>query len=475
VREYDVVVIGGGPAGVQAAVSARNTYPEKSIALIRKETKPLIPCGIPYVFNRLKSVDENILPDTPLAKHEVEIITGEVVHRKKKCLVLRDGDEVAFDKLVLAAGSVPIDPPIPGRDLANICVLNKDYDELVVLREILSKAARILIVGAGYVGVELAEVLLDWGKSVVIVEKLPQVLPAALDNEFSAAIQQQLRSLGCDIRLGQGVERFVGHGWASHAVLDDESEVMFDVGIVSVGFKPYIELARILGVEFLPKFGVVVDEYLRTSDPDIFAVGDCAAKRGFLTGHYRQIMLASTAMVQGRIAGSNLFSINTVKTFPGILGSFATKVGDTAVGVTGLTEDKARHLGIEYVVGRAEAVDRHPGKLSGASKVMIKLLFARYSHVLLGAQIMGGDSVGELVNMLSVMIQKRMTDMEIDTLQIGTHPLLTPSPLAYPIVNAAVDAIMKWYPEERQNSRDASSNTDTATPVIPDRKELARG
>ena len=110
-----------------------------------------------------------------------------------------------------------------------------------------------------------------------------------------------------------------------------------------------------------------------------------------------------------------------------------------------LSQQIAREMNLDYIVGQATTVDRHPGKLPGASKVHIKLVFSRYSHTLLGAQMYGGDSVGELVNMLSVMILNKMTDMDIDNLQIGTHPLLSASPIAYPVINATVDAIKKWY------------------------------
>jgi len=131
--------------------------------------------------------------------------------------------------------------------------------------------------------------------------------------------------------------------------------------------------------------------------------------------------------------------------FPGALGTFSTRIGNTAFGVSGLTEAKAKSIGIDYVVGISETANRPPGKLPGATKIYIKLIYARYSHVLLGAQVKGGESVGELINMYSVVIQNRMTDMEIDALQIGTHPLLTSSPIAYSVVNATVDAILKWY------------------------------
>jgi len=127
------------------------------------------------------------------------------------------------------------------------------------------------------------------------------------------------------------------------------------------------------------------------------------------------------------------------------MGTFSTKVGKTAFAVSGLTEKRAKEKGIDYAIGIAKAVDRHPGKLQGASEVYVKLLFSTYSHTLLGAQIYGGDSVGELINMVSVMILNRMTDTDINTLQIGTHPLLTPSPIAYPIINATANAIAKWF------------------------------
>lgn len=155
------------------------------------------------------------------------------------------------------------------------------------------------------------------------------------------------------------------------------------------------------------------------------------------------IKLASTAMAEGRLLGYNLYRLNIIKGVKGTLGTFSTSFGNLSLGATGLTEAAADALGFNYVTGVAKAPDRHPGKLKDASMLQVKLLFSADSHTLLGAQVAGGKGVGEIVNILSVMIQKGFTDTEINTLQLGPHPLLTSSPVVYPIINATVDALVK--------------------------------
>ncbi len=227
--------------------------------------------------------------------------------------------------------------------------------------------------------------------------------------------------------------------------MNNGDEIPADMAIVSIGAKPVLSMASKFGLAVHPNHGIWVNDYLRTFDKDVFAIGDCAAKYDFFSGEFSNIMLASTAMAEGRLVGSNLFEIKVMRKFLGVLGSFSTKIGRTAFGASGLSEQKAIEMNMDYTVGQATTIDRHPGKLPGASKLHMKLVFARYSHTLLGAQMYGGDSVGELVNMFSVMILNKMTDMDIDNLQIGTHPMLSPSPLVYPVINASVDAIKKWY------------------------------
>ena len=444
-KNYDVVIIGGGPAGLTTAISARNTYPDKKIALIRREKIALIPCGIPYIFGTLEKIEDNILPDAPLNKNNVDLIVDEVIETEDNTVVLKSGDKVSFEKCVLATGSKPNIPPIPGIDKDGVWFVKKDMEYLKEMKKSLDNVTDVVIVGGGFIGVELADELIKKGKNVTIIEMQDSLLPAAMDKEFGDIAINVMKERGVEILCNKKVKEITGGKSVDGVVLDDGKKLKADVVIVSVGYKPNTELAKKFNIEIDEKYGIKIDEYLRTSREGIFAVGDCVRKRCCFTGGYTGIMLASTAMAHGRLAGSNLYSIKVVKGFPGTCGTFCTKIGNTAFGVAGLTEKQLKTIGVDYVVGYNETVDRHPGKLPGASKIYTKIIYARYSHVLLGAQVKGGDSIGELVNMYSVMIQNKMTDMQVDSMQIGTHPLLTPSPIAYSVINATVDAIMKWY------------------------------
>lgn len=443
-KNYDVVIIGGGPAGVTCAISTKNTYPTKRVALIRKEPKPLIPCGIPYTLHTLSHIDENLLPDTPLISNSVEIINAEVMSSSDKNLLLSNGEKIQYEKLVLATGSAAVMPPIQGADKKGVFLVRKKRDYLESLKDTLLKSEKIVILGGGYIGVEVADELIKSNKNVTIVEMMDTLLPT-MDAEFGNEVKNILSGLGCQIVTSKSIQKILGDNSVTGVELDDGSVIPCDMLIVSCGYKPNLELAKKMNLVVEDGKGILVDDYLRTSDKNIFAIGDCAAKYDYFTGEFSNIMLASTAMAEGRLVGSNLFSIKVIRKYQGVLGTFATKIGKTAFAVSGITESKAKEKGLDYIVGVAKSIDRHPGKIPGAMEVTVKLLFSTYSHTLLGAQIMGGDSVGEMINTISVMILNKMTDMDIDTLQIGTHPLLTASPIAYPVINATVDAIKKWY------------------------------
>jgi len=443
-KKYDIIIIGGGPAGLTCALSAKNTYPEKQIVLIRKEMKPMIPCGIPYVFHTLIEVSDNILPDAPLNANKIDIINNEAIDRKDHTLILADNSEIEFEKLIIATGSKAVMPKIEGAEKENVFLVKKDKEYLKIMKARIQEANKIVILGGGYIGVEVADELIKEKKDVTVIEMMDSLVQS-MDAEFGEKVKENLTNEGGKVITGKSVIKILGNGIVNGVELNDNTKIDCDLLIVSVGYKPNLDLAEKFGLNFEEGKGILVDSYLRTSVKDIFAIGDCAAKYDFFTGEFSNIMLASTAMAEGRLVGSNLYSIKVIRQYPGVLGSFSTKIGKTAFAVSGIIEKRAKERCLDYTVGIAKAVDRHPGKLPGASEVTVKLIFSTYSHTLMGAQISGGDSVGEMINIMSVMILNKMTDTDINNLQIGTHPLLTASPVVYPILNATTDAIKKWY------------------------------
>lgn len=446
--KFDVVVIGGGPSGVQVALSARQAYPEKTIALVRREEIALQIGALPHALASLDSVGDCIFPDYLLSQRDIEIILGQVESCDKSTVRLHDSREISYGKLVLAVGGQPHPLSIVGIDQAGVYAITRDYECLKSVRDALHRARCVLLIGGGCTGVEVCNELIRSGKDVTLVESKPDLLPGLIDPEFGQIIRDELVRTGATIVTGCGVRALVGKHSVSGADLDDGRWVTADLVLLTPPFHPDIRLAQTMGLRCDSEHGVFVDEYLRTSVPNVHAVGECASGRSFFSAERQRTILTSEAMAQARLAGSNLFAINVAKSYAGSLGSFSCAAGSLVLGVTGLTELKARSIGLEYVVGLAETIDRHPSKLTGASRVVVKLLFDRGSRQLVGAQVLGGESTGECVNMLAVMVQKKMTDMEIDTLQLGTHPLLTPSPLGYGVMGATVDAVRHWSSSE---------------------------
>jgi pyruvate/2-oxoglutarate dehydrogenase complex dihydrolipoamide dehydrogenase (E3) component len=206
--------------------------------------------------------------------------------------------------------------------------------------------------------------------------------------------------------------------------------------ILGIGATPNTELAKKAGIRLGVKNAIKVNHYMQShTDTDIFACGDCAEKQSFFTGRTIGVMLASFATAEARIAGANLYS--PVHQNHGVISAFSTMINGRAFGVAGLTERVAKQSGINYVIGTAEATDTHPGGMPDSSLIKVKLVFAKYTGELLGGSISGGKTVGEMVNLLSAAIMHRMTASDVYQFQMATHPALTPSPIAYPIVNAA--------------------------------------
>ena len=223
--------------------------------------------------------------------------------------------------------------------------------------------------------------------------------------------------------------------------MENGQVVPADMVILGLGVNPNGDLAKECGIKINTKGAIIVDQYMRTSDPDIFAVGDCAEKKCFFTGKDVPLLLASTAAMEAKVAGSNAFQLRLIRANKGTISTFSTKITGKTFAAAGLTETRAKQEGFSLMVGEFKTMDRHPGTLPGAQEINIKLIFSKCSGIILGAQISGGDTVSEINNILSLAIQKDTTATELNTFQAATHPLVSPSPIAYPINAAAMNAI----------------------------------
>lgn len=240
-----------------------------------------------------------------------------------------------------------------------------------------------------------------------------------------------LNSQGVNIVTNCTVARILGDKKVNAVQLNNRQQLEADVVIVSIGVVPEVELARQAGLQISASTGgIVVDRYQRVrGDKDIMACGDCALKISYFSGMPVRTWLASVATSEARLAAANLFETRYLGL--GTLGVFSTQIGDLAIGATGLTERQAKEEGYNVVTGLAKAPSKHPGGMPGAVPTTVKLIFSRDDGVILGGEASGGACVGEMINVISACVQHRMTAYEVSLFQMGTHPMLCASPIAY--------------------------------------------
>lgn len=441
--DYDVIVIGGGPAAVSFIRTLRGLYPEKRVLVIRKSRKAIIPCAIPYLVNRLKGVDNIVVTDDIYSELSVDMIIDEVVeiNRNLRIVKTKGKHEFRYGKLVIATGASPIGIPVSGMNLKNVVLVSKEYDDLKEAYEVLSKSRRIVIIGAGFVGLEFADDLAD-GREISVVEALDEALPLSFDREFGALARGELESKGVKFYLGRTVSKIIGHRKVEKVVLSDGTELEADAVLVSVGVRPNSELAVKAGLNVDEYGHIVVDSCMRTNDPNIFAIGDVAQKRDFIFSKPIKAYFAHLAIMDGFIAAMNIFSPGKTYSRRGVLPVFATKVGNITLAAAGVIEKTANDTGIETIPVTFSVENRHPGNLPDAKKILFKALFEKETLRLIGAQIAGPESVVETINMAAYAIELELTAYEIIGLQYATHPLLTSSPSNQPLRRAAYEAII---------------------------------
>lgn len=438
-----LVIVGGVAAGASTAARARRLSEEAEITVVEKGPDvSFANCGLPYYIGGEIKDRTRLNVQTPeslarLLNLNVLTQTEAVgIDRDQKTIRVKNlntGEEsrLAYDKLVLAPGAAPLRPPLPGIDSSKMFTLRtlKDMDRIA---EAVERADKILIIGAGFIGLEMAEQLARKKKRVVLAELADQVLPP-MDKEMTEAVESELRANGVDLILGDGISGFEERGQRLAAQLNSGQEIEADIVLLSIGVKPESRLAEEAGLTLGARGTIAVNEYQQTSDADIYAAGDAVESHERVMGTKMWLPLGGPANRQGRSIADHIFLGGKAKPYPGHLGTAIVRVFDTSAALTGWTEKRLKQAGVSY--GTTTVTDfNHAGYFPGASQLTVKILWAQEDGRLLGAQIVGSDGVDKRIDVLATALVGGLTVDDLCHLELAYAP---PFGSARDVVNTA--------------------------------------
>jgi NADPH-dependent 2,4-dienoyl-CoA reductase/sulfur reductase-like enzyme/rhodanese-related sulfurtransferase len=427
-----IVIVGGGAVGPKAASRARRVSPEADIKIIEKgKHVSYAACAMPYYISgdvpdsrrltarRPEYFREQLDIDVLL---ETEVLSIDRSAKRVQCREV-DGREfpLPYDALVIATGAEPFVPPLEGRDLTGIFKLKGIPDAMAILDYVKKEEPRrAAIVGAGLIGLEMAEAFRARGLEVTIVEMLDWPLPSLLDFEMATILSRHLEEKGVKLLFSQKATSFEGTPGGRVKRLNTENEsIDCDISLIAIGIRPDTALAREAGLELGPTRAISVNEFLQTSDPAIFAGGDCVECTHLVTGKPTFVPLGSTANKHGRVIGTNVAAIRN--SFPGILGTAIAKVFDLAVGRTGLTEKEATDAGYEVVSSTVAPTDISH-YFPGRHTITLKLVAEAGTGRVLGAQCIGQGGVDKRIDVVATALSAGMDVSQLAGLDLAYAP-----------------------------------------------------
>ena len=426
-----LLIIGGVAGGATAAARARRIDERAEIILFeRGEYISFANCGLPYYIGDVIKRKDDLLvttPETVKSRYNIDVRTlseALKIDREKKEVKIKNHNtgEVyreSYDKIILSPGAEPIKPPLEGMDLKNIFNLRNIPDAEKIKATIESiKPKSAVIVGGGSIGLEMAENLMVRGVETTTIELLDQVM-APFDYEMASLLHAHLKEQGIHLELENGVEKISQKGDRLLVTTKKGINVECDMVILSIGVRPENRLAMEAGLEIGVLGGIRVDGCMRTSDPDIFAVGDAVEVRNFITGIPTITALAGPANKQGRIAADNALGRREV--FKGTLGTAIVKVFKMSAASTGVSEKMLKKNGVPFMVSYTHS-GSHASYYPGATMMAIKLIFHPGTGKILGAQIVGGEGVDKRIDVLATAIYGGMTVHDLENLELAYAP-----------------------------------------------------
>lgn len=415
-----VIVVGCTHAGTAAVVNLKAIYPECEVTIYEKNDNiSFLSCGIALNVGKVIESTESLFYNSPenLAKsgvitnmkHEVLDIDFDSKKVKVKNLETNDIFEDSYDKLVLTLGSWPIVPKFEGGELKNI-ELCKNYNHALTIIEKSKNAKNVVVIGAGYIGVELVEAFQMQGKNVTLIDAENRIMAKYLDKEFTDIAEKEFSDRGVKLVLGEKVKKFNGEGGKVKSVVTDNGEYEGDLVILCIGFAPNTKLVQ-GKLDTLPNGAIIIDEYMRTSKEDVFAAGDCCIVKYNPAGDNRYIPLATNAVRMGTLVAKNIVK-NTLK-YMGTQGTSGIKIYDENIASTGLTESMAKATTSINVSSVTLTDNYRPEFMPTHEPATIKLVFDADSRRIIGGQIISKIDLTQYMNTLSVVIQNKMTIEEL--------------------------------------------------------------
>lgn len=433
-----LVVIGGDAAGASAAGRAKRLDPSIEVVVFEKsEHTSYAACGLPYVVGGLVDDGDELVARTP-DQHRaagLDVRTGhEVVGidtdaRRVDVRDLSSGSTIteSYDDLVIATGASPIRPPLDGIDAPGILGIHTIPDAEAITAIIDDRRPeRVVVVGGGYIGLEMAEAFVDRGVHVTMVE-LRDTPMATLDPDMGDRVADAIRALGVDLHLGTGVQGFGVDGsgadsWVS-SVASSDGEIPTDLVVVGLGMRPNVALAERAGVPIGPSGAIATDARMATRVEGIWAAGDCVESLHRISHAPVSIALGTHANKQGRVAGTNIGG-GTAR-FPGVIGTAITRVGTTEIARTGLNETEAAEAGFATVAATARGHTR-ARYIPGAQELAVKIVAERSTGRILGAQIVGGPEAGKRIDVLALAVWNGMGAAAFSMLDLAYAPPVAP-------------------------------------------------
>lgn len=426
-----LIIVGGVAGGATAAARARRLNENAEIVLFEKgEYISFANCGLPYyIGGSIKKRDELLLttPEDFNARYNIDVrVYSQVISidTKRKQVEIKDMKSGAvhtetYDKLILSPGAKPFKPPVEGVDAPTVFNLRNIQDTDNIKKYVDEKKPKsAVIVGGGFIGLEMAENLSERGMKITIVEMLDQVM-APLDFEMAEIVHEHLIEKGVSLELGKGVEKFDHRNDKTVVMVKGGREIECELVILSSGVSPDTNIAKNAGLELNRRGSIKVDAAMRTSDPDIYAVGDAVEIKDILTGAETVTLLAGPANRQGRIAADNVMGRRSV--FNGTIGTAIAKVYGLTVASTGQSEKNLQKAGIPFLKSYTFS-NSNASYYPGADLMGIKLLFSPGTGRLLGVQIVGGKGVDKRVDVISVAIMAGMTVYDLEELELAYAP-----------------------------------------------------